>query len=101
MGRMAWAIIGVAAFFGLIDPSSAALAPNYQRARELGEVIDAVAATSMDPIDRVEFVDADLYRVRYGSCTVDARIVDVPPEPSSEPVAGPRDFEVVLGDPKC
>jgi hypothetical protein len=57
-------------------PAQAALAPHYQRQAELRAVIAHPAITrafGSDPIDRVEYLRADLYRVSAGRCRLDAR----------------------------
>jgi hypothetical protein len=78
---------------------SAALAPNYQRAREMTAVIDAVAARlPQHPISKIIYQKPDQYRVVAGPCSVNAAIVSAPPKAG---VAGPRQFEVKLGAPRC
>jgi hypothetical protein len=83
-------------------PAFAALPPNYQRIAELKAVLadPAVAgAFVMDaPIERVEYVKRDLYRVSAGGCRVDAAIVDLP---TPRGVAGPRRFAVRAGRKVC
>ena len=82
-------------------PASAALAPNYQRQAELRAVIahpGVTRAFGSDPIDRVEFVRSDLYRVSSGRCRLDAAIVGLP-MPSD--VSGPRRFDVRPGPLVC
>jgi hypothetical protein len=60
-------------------PAGAALAPNYQRIAELNAVLDHPGvANAMPPIDRIEHVRPDLYRVTAGRCRLDVRIVDLP-----------------------
>lgn len=77
----------------------AALAPHYQRARELTAVIDAaVPLLHFMPIDAVERIDRDLFRVRAGTCTLDVRIVD---RPQSATIVGPRRFSVEPGERTC
>lgn len=87
-----------ATIFAATAASHAALAPNYQRARELSAVIDAVAALVEGyPIDEVAYRGDYLYEVTAGPCTVQARIVTIPtPE-----IAGPLKFRVELGEPAC
>ena len=82
-------------------PASAALAPNYQRQAELRAVIahpGVTRAFGADPIDRVEYVRTDLYRVSSGRCRLDAAIVDLPTRPG---VSGPRRFDVRPGALVC
>lgn len=72
------AALGLAA--AAAAPASAALPPNYQRAAELRAVLDhpGVAGALTAPIDRIEFLKDDLYRVTAGACRVDVAIVDLP-----------------------
>ncbi|WVT75312.1 hypothetical protein QM996_09605 [Sinorhizobium chiapasense] len=79
--------------------AAAALAPNYQRARELNAVINAVAvAVPKYPIDKVISQGRDRYAVIAGKCTVIAKIVGLPSKPG---LVGPRQFEVQLDKPDC
>ncbi|BBE74099.1 hypothetical protein [Oharaeibacter diazotrophicus] len=82
--------------------ASAALPPWYQRAREFEAVVSAVADISApDVIEKVEYVEIDLYRVTYGHCAVAAWIRDVPAPEGQSAMVGPRQFKVELGTPKC
>ena len=56
------------------------------------------AAFGSTPIERIEYLRADLYRVSAGRCHVDARIVDLP---TPEGVVGGRRFEVRVGERAC
>ena len=81
--------------------ASAALAPNNQRVAELQAILDdsaVVDALKVQPIDRVEFIKADLYRVTAGVCHVDVAIVDMPVE---EGLVGPRQFKIEIVDRTC
>ena len=74
-------------------PSSAALAPNYQRLAELNAVLNnsgVASAFGMTPIDRVEYLSPDLYRATAGRCHVDVRIVGLP---MPRGMVGARRFE--------
>jgi hypothetical protein len=81
--------------------ASAALPPQYQRLAELravlahGEVARAFGST---PIDRVEYVRNDLYRVTAGRCHLDVAIIGLP---MPRGVAGPRRFEARPGQKVC
>lgn len=82
-------------------PASAALAPNYQRQAELRAVIahpQVARAFGSDPIDRVEYVRTDLYRVSAGRCRLDVAIVGLP---TPRGVSGPRRFDVRPGAFAC
>lgn len=78
--------------------ATAALPPNYQRAREVRAVVDAVAAAiERHPVDRVSYEGDNRYEVIAGPCRVIATIV---PEPTPG-IAGPMKFSVALGKPDC
>jgi hypothetical protein len=83
-------------------PASAELAPNYQRQAELRAVLlhpGVVGAFAMDqPIERIEFVRTDLYRVSAGGCHLDVAIHGLPTPPD---VSGGRRFEVRPGKKIC
>jgi len=82
-------------------PASAALAPNYQRIAELRAVLDhpgVIGAFDGTPIDRIEYVRTDLYRVAAGRCRLDVAIVGLP---MPRGMAGARRFEVRPGRPVC
>jgi hypothetical protein len=79
--------------------ADAALAPNYQRAREMTAIIDAVAAQlPQHPITKIIYRKPDRYGVVAGPCSIEASIVPTPPKAG---VLGPRQFEVKLGVPRC
>jgi len=82
-------------------PASAALAPEYQRIRELNAVLNhqgVVAAFGGTPIEAIEVVRTDLYRVRAGRCRLDVAIVGLP---MPRGMAGPRRFEARPGRRVC
>ncbi|HEX8625830.1 MAG TPA: hypothetical protein VF782_12260 [Allosphingosinicella sp.] len=84
-------------------PTSAqsALPPQYQRAAEFRAVAaDARIANAFGgaPIERIEYVGPDLYRVSAGRCRLDVAIVDLPTPPD---VAGGRRFAVKAGRKAC
>ncbi|MEI2296677.1 hypothetical protein [Ensifer sp. MJa1] len=87
------------AFLVIAGQATAALAPNYQRARELNAVVNAVAAAVPKyPIDKIISQGHDRYAVVAGKCRLIARIVSLPSKPG---LGGPRQFEVVLDKPDC
>lgn len=93
------AALGAAAAAAL--PVSAALPPSYQRLAELRAVLAHPAvgeAFGLQPIERVEYVKPDLYRVSAGRCHLDVAIADLP---TSGDVAGPRRFEARPGRRLC
>jgi hypothetical protein len=83
-------------------PAQAALAPNYQRLAELRAVLEnpgvAGAFGVMEPIERVEYVSPDLYRVTAGRCRLAVRIADLP---TPRGMVGARHFEARPGRRVC
>jgi len=81
-------------------PASAELHPRYQRIAELKAVLShvGVGGAFESPIERVEYVRRDLYRVSGGNCRMDVAIVDLPTPPD---VAGGRRFAVKPGRKLC
>ena len=82
-------------------PASAALPPQYQRAAEFRAVVaDGHIANAFDgaPIERIEYVRPDLYRVTAGRCRLDVAIVGLP---TPAGVVGPRRFAVKAGTKAC
>jgi hypothetical protein len=83
-------------------PAGAALPPNYQRLVELRAVLDhpgVGGAFGMDdPVERVEYVRPDLYRVSSRRCRMDVVIHGLP---MPRGMAGPRRFEARPGRKVC
>lgn len=82
-------------------PASAALPPQHQRAAELKAILnnaDVVGAFEGRPIDRVEWVAEDQYRVTAGRCVLAVAIVGKPLPPG---MVGARRFDVVPGKVEC
>ena len=82
-------------------PASAALPPQYQRIAELRAVIDdekVAEAFGGAPIDRIEYVRSDLYRVSSGRCRVEVALVGLPIRGG---MVGPRAFGVRAGRKAC
>jgi hypothetical protein len=80
--------------------ANAALPPYFQRTAEIKAIIEsgAVADLLQAPIDSIERVENDHYRVRAGACTLDVLIVD-DSKPDAPP--GPRRFKLELGKGVC
>ncbi|MCR5856864.1 hypothetical protein [Mesorhizobium sp. J428] len=79
--------------------AQAALPPQFQRAKELTAVVDAAAGVlGIRPIESVQRLDIDLYRVQTETCVLDVRIDDLPTQPG---LVGPRKFKAVPGEPDC
>jgi len=82
-------------------PAAAALAPNYQRLAELQRILEhpgVAAALGGTPIDRIEYVRPDVYRVTAGRCVLPVAIVGLP-MPAN--MVGARRFEVRPGRANC
>lgn len=85
----------------VVLPVQAALPPQYQRLAELKAILDypgIPGALRGRPIDRVEYVAPDRYRVTAGSCALDVAIVSRPSPPG---LVGPRQFDVAPGATTC
>lgn len=99
--RLRHLLLAGAIAFSLVSESWAALPPNYQRIAELQAILASPAVVETfkvdQPIDRIEFVKADLYRVTGGACHVDVAIVDKP----GEKRPGPRQFTVKIVAKAC
>lgn len=99
--KIAALIVGLAGL-GLTVPAAAALAPNYQRLAELNAILAhpgvIEAFTVSQPIDRVELVRPDLYRVTAGPCFLNVVIIDKPATPG---MVGARQFAVVPDKVDC
>lgn len=83
-------------------PAGAALPPNYQRLAELRAVLDhpdVGREFGMDgPVERIEYVRPDLYRVSSGRCRM---LVEIHGLPMPRGMAGPRRFEARPGKKVC
>ncbi|MEO5755389.1 MAG: hypothetical protein ABIQ51_00890 [Mesorhizobium sp.] len=96
--------IGLVAAILLIGAAaaSAALPPYWQRKAE----IDAITGSRdlarrlerHGPIDAIEHLGDDRYRVRAGACALDVFVVD---DASAEPMPGPRKFKLRMGKLVC
>lgn len=91
------------AFAGLMivttTTADAALAPNYQRAKEMSAVIEAVAEQfPRHPVTKVIYQKPDQYQVVTGPCSLRATIVN---KPQKNTMVGPRQFEVRLSAFRC
>lgn len=83
--------------------ASAALPPQYQRQRELTQIIESNEvheALNGVPIDSVSYEGDDLYKVTAGHCSVLVEIKDAKrKQPSGW--AGPRQFSLSVGEATC
>lgn len=84
----------------LISTSAmAALAPNFQRAKEFSAVIAAVAGElPTHPITKVIYQNPDQYLVVAGPCTVR---VSLKTKAMQDGMVGPRQFSVSLNNIRC
>lgn len=99
--RYAFRSAALAAALFAAAPAAAALPPQYQRLAELRAVMDhagVAAAFGGTPIERIEYVRPDLYRVTAGRCRVDVRIVGLP---MPRGMVGARRFEARPGERLC
>lgn len=88
-------------------PAVAALAPQYERLRQLQAILgDAQIAESLSragPIDRIQWIEGLTFRVGAGACEM-AVTLDVPPrsQGSTPPMSGaPIPYRVVPGKVAC
>ncbi len=93
------AVAAVAGLMITVTSAHAALAPNYQRAKEMTAIIDAVAEKiPAHPVSKIIYQKTDQYQVIAGPCSVRATIVDKPGKPM---IVGPRQFSVKLSLQRC
>lgn len=97
-------IVAILAVVLATTTADAALPPFWQRTAEIRAILDsdAVADALMPhgPIDSIERVETDHYRVKAGPCVLDVLIVDDPSAEGSN-MPGPRRFKVELGALAC
>jgi len=101
MRKRSAAAAAVAVLILSITPAFAALAPHYQRLRELRALIDnnrIISAFGGRSIDRIEYISLDLYRLTGGGCHLDAKIVD---QPLPDGMVGARRFTIEIGPLNC
>ncbi len=82
-------------------PALAALAPKYERLRQLREVVGAPGLMEVlgdDPVERIEAVGPGVYRVTTGRCAVEARVV---PGDMPAGMTGPSPLSVRFGMRLC
>jgi hypothetical protein len=80
----------------------AALPPYWQSAREITAIVgDSRVHDALEyeePITSVTLVGDALYEVKTERCTVQVTIVTAP---QAEPIAGPRQFDIEVGEADC
>jgi hypothetical protein len=87
-----------------LGDAAAALPPYWQRLRELEAILrsmDVADRLQESPIVSVTVTGIDVYEVRTESCTLIVNIVDRPLAPGEEPMVGPRQFQLEIGEPEC
>jgi hypothetical protein len=87
--------------FAWADAGMAALAPNYERLRELEAILgsqDLQQKLGAEPIQGIEATGPDNYRVWTARCSITVNLVSTPSNP---PIPGPRQFAIQIGDPQC
>ena len=93
------ALLAVAMLLAAASTASAALAPNWQRAAEMKAILesaDIAAALKERPIDRIEALGVDRYRVTAGRCRLEVEITGLP-----QAMLGARPFALSLGPVRC
>lgn len=101
--RMAAALI-LAQASGTIGAVQAATAPEYRRLNEFHTVLRAYqdgGVMRIGPIDGIERLDADTYRLRGGGCTIDGTLRWPPPDPGPPMAGGDPTPGVDFGAPSC
>lgn len=81
--------------------AAAALPPYWQRQAEIRAIADSAdVAGKLEsrPIDAIEHMGTDRYRVGASGCTLDVLIVD---DTSAKPMPGPRKFKQQIGKLVC
>ncbi|MES2058124.1 MAG: hypothetical protein V4564_19465 [Pseudomonadota bacterium] len=91
--------MSVALLFMIPIAAQAALPPYWQRAREIGAILESqdVARELRDaPIDSVKYVADDSYQASSGRCSVNVRVVG-----KARDFPGPRLFDLKVGKRRC
>ena len=82
--------------------ANAALAPNYQRARELTEIVNLAAAEFPEKlIEQVIHERDNIYKIVFDECSVSAHIVPEEAKATDTPILGPLQFTVKFETPVC
>jgi len=94
-------VLAFAAAWGASAAAWAALPPVYERAAEFRAIANHAGIANAfegNPIEKIEFLSKDLYRVSAGDCHLDVAIVG---KPNLDGLVGPRQFEVKPGTVVC
>ncbi len=93
------ALLAFATLLAAVAPTGAALAPNWQRAAEMKAILESAeiaAALKERPIDRIEALGVDRYRVTAGRCRLEVAITGLP-----QAMPGARPFRLAPGPVRC
>lgn len=88
-------------------PSRAALPPWQERAREIAAILDSpevrerLGGAAARPVEAVERLGEDRWRVRSADCAVEVRVVDAPGRGGAAARPGPRAFDLRVGRAEC
>lgn len=86
---------------GWAGVAAAALAPNYERLRELSAILgddDLMQKLGHEVVDGIEATGDGRYRVWTGRCSIDVELAGTPNAPA---IAGPWQFTIRVGEPQC
>jgi hypothetical protein len=90
------------ALTAIAAPALAALPPYWQSAREISTIVNDPrvhdALKYEEPIVSITTSGDDVYELRTERCTLLVTIVDAPQE---APMAGPRQFDIEVGQADC
>jgi hypothetical protein len=84
-----------------VTAASGALAPNFERQRELTAILDNPALAQKlgnRVIQGIEAQGDNTYRVWTADCSVTVTLIDASANP---PMPGGRQFTIQVGDPRC
>ena len=91
--------------FAWASAASAALAPNYERLRELEAILqnqELIEKLGIQPIISIEAGGNATYTVRTANCTVVVTLVSTPnATPNAPPLLGPWQFTIQVGEQQC
>lgn len=88
----------------LPGPVLAALPPQHQRMAEFRAIVSESSIASRfgtTPIDRIERIEPNLYRVAAGACSLNVTIVPDPKWKPASPWAGARKFVLAMEQVVC
>jgi hypothetical protein len=83
------------------DIAAAALAPNYERLRELGAILgsdDVMQKLNHEVVNGIEVTGGGGYRVWTARCSVTVKLVGTANVPA---IPGPWQFTIQVGEPQC